>query len=75
MALVLGKKLRIDRVLTADRSSAFTSRDNHCHHPRTQVWLDHFYQEKSEIHGKTPEGRTTENLLKFNTQNRIRERL
>jgi HNH endonuclease len=43
--------------------------------PRTQVWLDHFYQEEGEIHGKTPEGRTTANLLKFNNPNRIRERL
>jgi hypothetical protein len=43
--------------------------------PRTQIWLDHFYQEEGEIDGKTPEGRTTANLLKFNTQNRIIERL
>ena len=43
--------------------------------PRTQVWFDHFYQEEGKIHGKTPEGRTTANLLKFNTKNRIRERL
>lgn len=42
--------------------------------PRTQSWGDHFRLEAVQIMGITPEGRTTAQLLKMNTKERIRER-
>lgn len=44
------------------------------YHPRTQVWSDHFLVDQNCIVGQTPTGRTTENLLQFNTPERQRER-
>ena len=43
--------------------------------PRAQVWAEHFSLSQGEIIGRSPEGRTTALLLKFNTQERIQERL
>ncbi|MGB3614994.1 MAG: HNH endonuclease signature motif containing protein [Elainellaceae cyanobacterium] len=42
--------------------------------PRTQTWESHFALKASQITGRTPEGRTTAHLLKFNTKDRIAER-
>ena len=43
--------------------------------PRTQLWSEHFSRDEGKIIGRSPEGRTTAVLLKFNTSDRIRERL
>lgn len=43
--------------------------------PRTQVWAEHFAYEEEKIVGLTPEGRTTVNLLRLNSAERLRERL
>ena len=43
--------------------------------PRAQVWAEHFSLSQGEIIGRSPEGRTTALLLKFNTAERIQERL
>ncbi|MEL6765393.1 MAG: HNH endonuclease signature motif containing protein [Cyanobacteria bacterium J06607_6] len=43
--------------------------------PRTQLWSAHFTLEKGCIIGQSPEGRTTARLLKFNTRDRVQERL
>lgn len=43
--------------------------------PRTQVWSEHFSYEREKIVGLTPEGRTTVNLLRLNTEERLSERL
>jgi hypothetical protein len=42
--------------------------------PRDQCWAEHFRFENSKIIGITPEGRTTVQLLKFNLEERIKER-
>lgn len=42
--------------------------------PRTQTWSDHFQEKNYQIAGKTPEGRTTTQLLRLNTPERIAER-
>jgi hypothetical protein len=43
--------------------------------PRTQVWAEHFIYQGQQIIGSTPEGRTTVNLLRLNSEERQRERL
>jgi hypothetical protein len=43
--------------------------------PRTQVWTEHFTYERERIIGLTPEGRTTVNLLRLNSKDRLTERL
>lgn len=43
--------------------------------PRTQVWTEHFANERGRIIGLTPEGRTTVNLLRLNSEERQSERL
>ncbi len=43
--------------------------------PRTQVWTEHFAYEGERIIGLTPEGRTTVNLLRLNSEERLSERL
>ena len=43
--------------------------------PRTQVWTEHFAYERERIIGLTPEGRTTVNLLRLNSEERLSERL
>lgn len=42
--------------------------------PRTQTWVDHFSPHDTRITGKTMEGRTTVQLLKLNTDERLSER-
>jgi hypothetical protein len=43
--------------------------------PRTQAWAEHFAYERERIIGLTPEGRTTVNLLRLNSEDRLTERL
>ena len=43
--------------------------------PRTHVWTEHFAYEVERIIGLTPEGRTTVNLLRLNSEDRLLERL
>ena len=43
-------------------------------HPRTQQWSDHFRLQDAQINGITPEGRTTIQLFKLNSNERIAER-
>lgn len=43
-------------------------------HPRTQQWPEHFRWQDAQINGITPEGRTTVQLLKLNSNERITER-
>lgn len=43
--------------------------------PRTQIWTEHFAYERERIIGLTPEGRTTINLLRLNSEDRLSERL
>ena len=43
--------------------------------PRTQVWTEHFAYERERIIGLTPEGRTTVNLLRLNSEERLSERI
>jgi hypothetical protein len=42
--------------------------------PRTQRWAEHFTLEGYLLHGLSPEGRTTANLLQYNTPERVAER-
>ena len=42
--------------------------------PRTQLWDEHFVPDGPQVNGRTPEGRTTVNLLRFNTDERLAER-
>jgi hypothetical protein len=42
--------------------------------PRTLRWEEHFALEGTQIIGLTPEGRTTVQLLKLNTDERLAER-
>jgi hypothetical protein len=42
--------------------------------PRTQVWIEHFTYESKRLVGLTPEGRTTVNLLRLNSEERLIER-
>lgn len=44
------------------------------YHPRTDSWRDHFKVQAAEIIGLTAQGRTTVNLLKINSQDRVAER-
>lgn len=43
--------------------------------PRTQAWTEHFAYEGERMIGLTPEGRTTVNLLRLNSEERLSERL
>ncbi|PZO13850.1 MAG: HNH endonuclease [Leptolyngbya foveolarum] len=43
--------------------------------PREQFWSEHFTPSQGKITGRSQEGRTTAFLLKFNTEDRIQERL
>jgi hypothetical protein len=43
-------------------------------HPRSQQWQQHFSIQGGVIIGATSEGRTTAQLLKFNSEERITER-
>jgi hypothetical protein len=43
--------------------------------PRTQIWTEYFAHERERIIGLTPEGRTTVNLLRLNSEERLSERL
>ena len=43
--------------------------------PRSQLWAEHFTLADGQIVGRSPEARTTAVLLKFNTRDRIQERL
>lgn len=43
--------------------------------PRKQVWTEHFACEGEKIVGLTLEGRTTVNLLRLNSEERLSERL
>ena len=43
--------------------------------PRTQAWAEHFTYERERVIGLTPEGRTTVNLLRLNSEDRLTERL
>ena len=42
--------------------------------PRTQQWLEHFTFNGVVIVGLTPFGRTTTQLLQFNSEERLKER-
>jgi hypothetical protein len=42
--------------------------------PRTQAWTEHFALHGATLVGRTPEGRTTIQLLQANTNERIAER-
>jgi len=42
--------------------------------PRTQEWTEHFAFVDNRIDGLTPEGRTTAQLLQFNSDDRLAER-
>lgn len=42
--------------------------------PRKQLWSDHFQLQDAHINGITAEGRTTAELFKFNTRERVTER-
>jgi hypothetical protein len=42
--------------------------------PRTHVWAEHFAYEEERVVGLTPEGRTTVNLLRLNSEERLTER-
>ncbi|MEJ7616626.1 MAG: HNH endonuclease signature motif containing protein [Pyrinomonadaceae bacterium] len=42
--------------------------------PRRQVWTEHFIFQGEQIAGLTPEGRTTVNLLRLNSDERLAER-
>lgn len=42
--------------------------------PRRQVWAEHFASQGEQLVGLTPEGRTTANLLRLNSDERLAER-
>jgi hypothetical protein len=42
--------------------------------PRTHVWTEHFTYDHERLVGLTPEGRTTINLLRLNSEERLAER-
>jgi len=44
------------------------------YHPRRDAWEDHFVVQDNLIIGKTPKGRATAQLLKFNIPERVIER-
>jgi HNH endonuclease len=44
------------------------------YHPREQKWNDHFELDNGNIVGKTPGGRLTVKLLRFNEPERVAER-
>lgn len=41
------------------------------YNPRTQQWAGHFVNRGALIHGVTPAGRATVQLLRFNTETRV----
>lgn len=43
-------------------------------HPRNDVWIEHFYLEEGRIVGRTPEGRATVRIFRFNDDMRLRQR-
>ena len=43
-------------------------------HPRTQIWEDHFSQERARIIGLTPTGRATVRVCNMNSPRRLRLR-
>lgn len=51
-----------------------TGKATYLYHPRQQHWADHFDLTNGYIHGKTPEGRLTVQLLQLNSKERIIER-
>ena len=51
-----------------------TGQFNFLFNPRTQIWTEHFALRDAELLGRTPEGRTTIQLLELNTNERISER-
>jgi hypothetical protein len=51
-----------------------TGEFNFLFNPRTQQWSEHFRLQQAHIEGITPEGRTTGQLLKLNSGDRIAER-
>ncbi|MCU0568070.1 MAG: HNH endonuclease [Oculatellaceae cyanobacterium Prado106] len=52
----------------------FTGRITPLFNPRTQVWTEHFEQERGYLTGITAVGRTTVCLLKMNEMNRLQLR-
>ena len=44
-------------------------------HPRTDAWTTHFHVQAGRIVGRTPEGRTTVQVLNMNQPERVRTRL
>ena len=44
-------------------------------HPRQDVWSTHFHGQAGRILGRTPEGRTTVQVLQLNQPARVRTRL
>ena len=62
------------------KGSDLGSFDPHTHvfaflfNPRTQRWSAHFVFHSEQIVGLTPEGRTTVNLLRLNSEERLAER-
>ena len=67
---------RCNRHKGTDLGSFDPQTDDFCFlfNPRTQTWEEHFKQEKLQIIGLTPEGRTTARLLQLNTEERLAER-
>lgn len=51
-----------------------TQQLNPLFNPRRQLWMEHFAYEGVRIVGLTPEGRTTINLLRLNSDDRLIER-
>ena len=52
-----------------------TNQATFLYNPRIQKWEEHFEVTHGYINGKTPEGRLTVFLLRFNTLERIAERI
>lgn len=52
-----------------------TSNPTRLYHPRQQMWGDHFkLQTDATIIGLTPEGRTTVAVLRYNDEERVKQR-
>jgi hypothetical protein len=52
-----------------------TGKISQLYNPRQQMWDDHFeLQDDMEIHGLTPEGRTTVKVLQMNIEQRVQNR-
>ncbi len=43
-------------------------------HPRRDLWAEHFEMDEGFIRPRTPEGRVTVKILRFNDQDRVAER-